>query len=73
METYENKVYSSLREMHQKTMSLLPLDTVVRRDEAGTLTIVSIQCEGEQRTSQSKKDYITALVETIFHPPMLGF
>ena len=52
METYENKVYSSLREMHQKTMSLLPLDTVVRRDEAGTLTTVLIQCEGEQTSPQ---------------------
>ena len=54
METYENKVYSSLREMHQKTMSLLPLDTVVRRDEAGTLTTVLIQCEGEQTSPQHR-------------------
>lgn len=34
---------------------------------------LGFQCEGEQRTSQSKKNCITALVETIFHLPMLGF
>lgn len=54
MGTYEKKVYSSLREMHQKTMSLLPLDTVVRRGEAGTLTTVSIQREGEQASPQHR-------------------
>ena len=54
MGTYENRVYTSLREMHQKTMSLLPLDTVVRRGEAGTLTTVLIQCEREQVSSQHR-------------------
>ena len=34
---------------------------------------LGFQCKGEQRTSQSKKDCITVLVETIFHPPMMGF
>lgn len=35
-------------------MSLLPLDTVVRRGETGTLTTVSIQRKGEQASAQHR-------------------